>query len=200
MNRSVNLMPASCLVWLERRRQFYCWIRLWIACTLVLTVASIVLLNRDQGMRGQLTSAKNKVLDVRSAFNELQNISTELKALKQSVYANRALEQPDLPLKLLQAVSQACQHSPESIQLKSLKFLEVQGARSSHPPQSETSKRQPDTYQQIILTGLASVESCGLLVSMLKESSVFSDVELVSSQAIVEQAGGRVSFQIRCDH
>ena len=205
MKQTVNLLPKSTILWLERQYQFQWWIRTWFIIVLFLSIITTVIHQSRQVDNKRLQMALESIVKIRDAASQLETLQAKARGYRESVEFAANLEQCDLPLSLIQTIGECCHSLKDKMQLKSLKLTEAPivqrkgtSARSSGQI-DEDSRKSSQMVKQVVLSGVASPEACSMLIAALKRSKVFDAVELVSTQSVSEQSLSLQLFQIRCD-
>ncbi len=204
MKRHLNLIPLTL-----RKRQLLVWqLRRWAVACGMATVLGGVLLNTQQvrlsNVRRTVQQLDQQCATLRTVAEQSAASRTETRLLAEQVRWLRSLEQSDVPLLALAAISQSTANLPGQVQLDRLQFDTVATPSQARAAASagQTSENQspvpvPVTvHDRIELSGAAASDAAiSSLLSRLEGTGLFDDVELVGLQARGQD--GRV-FQMKC--
>lgn len=191
MTTLINLLPSDAMRWQFNRRQIAVWTCTLTIVLLVLIALQNVLLDRERRLQQQIDRAEIAVGPLKQASQEIAKQQLAIQDLRGRLAVARSLEQADSTLQLLQIVSAACYALEGHIQLTSYRMDE----KSVATVKGQLSK----STKLIVLRGHGENDAfVSALVSLLKDSSAFSEVTLQSSQAESDEGSARRTFQITC--
>ncbi len=204
MKRHLNLIPLTL-----RKRQLLAWqFRRWaVACGVAALLGGVML----NAQRVRLANVKQNVqhLDqqcatLRAVAEQSAASRTETRLLAEQLRWLRSLEQSDVPLLTLAAISQSTANLPGHVQLDRLQFDTVAvpnqvrvAASAGEAAEKKSIVPEPvSVHDRIELSGSASSDAViSSLLSRIEDTGLFDDVELVGLQARGQD--GR-SFQLKC--
>lgn len=199
MSLAVNLIPLPTLKQLQGRRLMVRWSVIWLVGVVSFVVCFLFMRHTIQHAEATLTAANDQTSGIRQAQSQTRALLVESQKLKQSVEFAQGLEQSDTPLTLLQTVAACCQQVQPAARLLSLRLSESTTVASSPSKNNHTNKHNSVTRKHLELSGVAQADACLNLVSALRATGVFHNVELMNSQSTSERQLSEQSFQIRCE-
>lgn len=198
MKRHLNLIPQS----VRRKQLIIRRLRYWLPIWGIALVLGGSLLNTQHRslVESRLVTAKldDECEAVRKLAAANLQTQTEVTLLQQQARWLRSLEQSQVPLITLAAITQSAAALAGKVQLDRFQFLAVE-ATSPKPPASGTEAPPVplpvSIDDRIDLTGTAIGDSAvSSLIARLEATNLFTGVELVALQAL----GIERQFQIRC--
>lgn len=190
MTCQVNLLPAATRRRFEHRRLGRRWVMIWLLSAIALAATQYALYYLRNRSSHELDELQRSIQSLQQAEADTRRLASVAHTLRQYVDSCRVLEQADVPLGLLQAVSDSC-HGTGTVQLESYRMDERTSGRGGADGGTVPVK-------EVRLAGIANSDvDIAALVSRLRSSNVFRQVDLEVSQANTDESNPRRSFQIR---
>lgn len=191
MTARINLLPIECRRALEQRRQATLWTACCIIVLVILLMVHQVTCLLIKQTEVQLDYARTSIAHLQQTNNQMLAQRNRIGVIQKQLEISAALEQPDVPLALLQAVGDCCFELQSSVQLDTLRMDET--------TETANGKLAAGVKKSLTLVGSGvSDDSVSTLVGLLQATNLFRQVELKSSQAQSDQPFSHRLFQIRC--
>lgn len=189
MTLQVNLLPVECMRIRERRRIGALWAAacMIVAVSLLIVQQTITLFIVQQ--KFELQTAQAIIAPIESSLQQIAAQQQLIHKCQQQLSLGLELEQADVPLSLIQVVSDCRGKLGDSILLDSFRMDESAGSSKSHQ----------SARKMLTLSGSGeNDDAVSTFVELLQASKAFGQVELQSSQAKSDLELSHRLFQIRC--
>ena len=179
----------------EHRRQARRWMPIWLAVAALLALAQFGLRFRTGQAESALLSLTEWTAPLRTIERQTANLQIENARVRGLLDRQASVEQPDLPLGLLQVVVEACRAPAGRLRLDSYQMEESAAAAATGGGALLAAPGR-----RLILAGVAESDAdVSEFVDKLRESNVFGVVSLEASHSDNARVGASKAFQLRCE-
>ncbi len=192
----INLLPQKLVIKMLIRRRLRQWALIWAA----LLIAGLLVMSANyrslKQCQVQLDSYRQRVRPLASLQLQTSDIEKRLKTLHREVEVLETISAPDRSLALLAILGNAAKSPQYKVQIERMSLASTVNRVATQKPPTEPSHAM---LSSVSLQGIADGDfGLANFVQSLRESNVFSQVELKSSlQYQRENLTGR-QFQVEC--